>query len=125
MPNPSAAGAVIEITEAVDRRQQYVANLAGLGHVPTDAQPEPEVSQPSGLYDVRVNGTLLPVVAVAYEVVNTDAGPAVTITLPASSVSVGIRPAPTTPEGRAARTWSGNRPDPREGIPGWTPEVVQ
>lgn len=123
---------IVEITEqrvppegVARRRESAVANLDGLGMIDA-SQGEPAEVDPRGTligYAIKVNGIALPVAVSAYEVVATEQGPAVMLTLPASSVTIGSgKTVPATPEGRAA-TWGDQRPDPREGIPGWKPEV--
>lgn len=74
-------------------------------------------------FDLRINGAALPVPVVAYEVVPGNTGTHVTVTIRADSVTVGSRPSVATAAGRSARTWGTVVRDPREGIPGWTPEV--
>lgn len=123
------AQVIVEITEqrippeaVAQRRDQAIRNLSRLGMIDADkverAEPDPAGTLVG--YALTVNGITLPVAVSAYEVVATERGPAVVVTLPASSVTIGeTKTVPTTPEGRAAGTWGAPRPDPRENFPGW------
>lgn len=120
---------IVEITEqrvppeaVAQRRDRAITNLDNLGLIDASQVQSAEVD-PRGVvvgYALKVNGIALPVAVSAYEVVATDRGPAVVVTLPASSVTIGeTKTVPATPEGRAAGTWGAPRPDPRESFPGW------
>ncbi|RKR92770.1 hypothetical protein BDK92_7250 [Micromonospora pisi] len=119
----------VVITERAARRNaDYTQKLAGLGHLPADAEPkaEPKAELPGPpTFDVRVNGVLIPAVVRGYEIGHSPTGTVVVFTVDADQVSIGRAAPVTTPEGRASRSW-GNpaQRDPRESIPGWTPEVV-
>lgn len=115
--------------EVARRRERAVEHLDGLGMIDaSEGQMAP--GHPDGQlvgYDLTVNGVALPVLVSAYEVVATETGPAVTVTIPANEVQVGVGvPVDEDRKGYVVQTWQGTqRPDPRAGIPGWTPEVAR
>ncbi|MFB6392634.1 hypothetical protein [Polymorphospora lycopeni] len=81
----------------------------------------PKVGEAVAGYEVRINGTPLPVAVVGYEVGPSEAGTIVTLVVPADEVA--IRKASAADE-KISRTWQPGSRDPRADIPGWTPEVV-
>lgn len=89
-------------------------------------------AEPTDSWLARINGVTVPVLAYGLEQPETGARPMVSLVLAADSVRVGdpsigeviakVRPA--APEPKTLSTWGASgRPDPREGIPGWTSEI--
>lgn len=109
MPQPQPPGVTVEIKE---RRADKPGRT-----------PDGETYARAG-FEVTINGTPIGAPVVAYEVLSGDRDPVVTLTIPVDRVTVGVRPVDTA-QARAGFVWGGaGRPDPRESIPGWTPEVA-
>ncbi len=96
-----------------------------------------EIAEPEGDeilgYRLTVNGVELPVPVTAYEVIPTEDGPALTVTIPATRISIGdpSASADTPPlrnampdKPKQAAVWGSTGRDPREGLPGWRPESL-
>lgn len=100
------------------RRADAAARLTDLNLIPADSG-EVGTDTVTG-YKIRINGVDLPVPVDGYEVVATETGPAVTITIGADTVTIGT---PKPPKD-TARVWGAPSRDPREGVPGWAPSTV-
>lgn len=124
-----SGGVAVEITErrvpAPPEVQQQRADVAHrldqLGQI-NEAEGTVATDVSAG-YELRINGVPVLAPVVGYEVVAGEHGPMVMVTIPADSLSIGTKPPASTPDHKAARVWGVGQPDPREDIPGWTPEV--
>jgi hypothetical protein len=105
---------------------QTSGNLIDIEHA--EAQHQAALGKASGL-TARVNGAEFPIFG--YEIASAEDGRVLaTLVVEAASLSIGdpsqgtaapvVRPA--APEKPTKGTWGRPGPDPREGIPGWTPE---
>ncbi len=125
-----ATGITVAITErrapaspeVQQQRADTVDRLANLGMI------DPSVGGPPTDmlvgFDVAVSGVPLGAHVLAYEVTSGEAGPQVTVTFTADTVSVGAaQPATPAVAARNARrqVWQPAPVDPRHGIPGWEP----
>ncbi len=55
-----------------------------------------------------------------------DGNPVLSLALPVASAQIGEPPSEAQAiKEQAAKTWGAPAPDPREGIPGWTPPLAQ
>jgi hypothetical protein len=120
--------------EVYAQREQTVKRLGELGHIDPVSGEIPHVTQQG--WFARINGSEFPVLG--YEAGPTDDGRvSVMLAVAADSLVIGgpssgvATPAPqqTAPPQRhprrrakkVASSWGSPGPDPREGIPGWTP----
>lgn len=109
----------VAITERPPIHVDAASRLAALGHI----DPATGTTPVAG-FDVSINGSVIAAQIAAYEVVAGAGGTQVILTLAADSVTIG-KPKPAT-EGHTASVWgAAGKPDPRERIPGWTPEVAR
>jgi hypothetical protein len=78
---------------------------------------------------VRIDGSAFPVLGFAVEPDPKTGAPMLSLALAPDSLSIGEPPAPgasAAPGVPAVRHWGdGSQPDPRESIPGWTPDLGQ
>lgn len=131
----------IEISEVRVTRDQILARRGRiaqrLDNLHLIDRTTGKVTEPAGDeilgYRLTVNGTELPVPVTAYEVIPTEDGPALTVTIPATRISIGdpSTGAETPPLRNAAPdkpkqvgVWGSTGRDPREGLPGWRPESL-
>jgi hypothetical protein len=113
--------------EVTARRQRIAARLDNLDLIDASQGKVAAPTEDELLgYRLTVGGVELPVPITGYEAISTEDGPAVTVTIPASRISIGD-PASGKPETTAQplRVWGqADLPDPRENIPGWEPESL-
>lgn len=109
-------------------RAETVQRMADLGQIDPSTGAIPDLMQDGWL--ARINGVEFPVVTYGVEPAEQGVKALVSLLVPADSLQVGgpstavqepqVRPA-APPRNERASSWGAPGPDPREGIPGWTP----
>jgi hypothetical protein len=116
---------VDEVTQA--ERAETVQRLAELGQIDPSQGQIADLMQDGWL--ARINGAEFPVSDYGVGPIEGSTQALVSLLVPADSLQVGDpstavqepQVSPATPEPKRASSWGAPGPDPREGIPGWTP----
>lgn len=108
------------------RRAETVQRLSNLALIKPD---DGEIDETMQSWVARINGAEFPIADFGVAPAEDGTTPLVSLLLYADSVTVGEQeaesPASVAAESRPAPWGTPGRPDPREGIPGWSPNLAE